>query len=172
MLRLHVVIHYRVCYALRYVIRMCHCLIPLWRMERSCVWRGLEYIWFSAVGREKKGGFQREMEKGRSSRLGSRGCLGGDWGRSAVPETTSSAEHLVAAGPKLLLTFFGNNVFSAINWNMKSRFYGQIFRGDPPFHNNIFVMNMFIFFSCFYFSLNPFLSIRNHSHISWWKAEL
>lgn len=73
----------------------------------------------------------------------------------------------MAAGIKLLLSFFGNGVFSAISWNIKSRFYGQSFRCDPPFHKNLFVINTFIIFPWFYFCLNLyfFLSIRNHSHV-------
>jgi len=72
-----------------------------------------------------------------------------------VPETTSSAEHLVAARIKLPFAFFGNGVFSAINWDMKSRYYGQSFRCNPPFHSNIFVMSMFIIFPVF-ISLSAF----------------
>lgn len=88
-------------------------------------------------------------------------------GRSMVPETTSSAERLVAAGIKLLLTSFGNSVFSALNWNMKSRFYGQSFRCDPPFHKNVFVINMLGFFSCFYFCLKLFCQSEIIATFKW-----
>ena len=68
MLGLHVVIHCRVCYALRYVIRICHCLIHLGEdREELCTKRSAVHLVFSrGKGREKKRGFQREMEKGKS----------------------------------------------------------------------------------------------------------
>lgn len=50
-----------------------------------------------------------------------------------MPGTTFCAEHLVAAGTKLLVTFFGNSVFSAADWDMKSGFYGQSLRRAPHF---------------------------------------
>lgn len=82
-----------------------------------------------------------------------------------MPGTTFCAEHLVAAGTKLLVTFFGNSVFSAADWDMKSGFYGQSLRRAPHFHNNVFVVNMLgLFFPVFYFSLSFFfLSVRNHT---------
>lgn len=82
-----------------------------------------------------------------------------------MPGTTFCAEHLVAAGTKLLVTFFGNGVFSAADWDMKSGFYGQSLRRAPRSRSNMFVVNVLgLFFPGFYFSLSLFfLSVRNHS---------
>lgn len=68
MLGLRVVIHCHVCYALRYVLRICHCLIrPGEDGEELCVERSAVHLVVSrAKGREKKGGFQRETEKEES----------------------------------------------------------------------------------------------------------
>lgn len=73
-----------------------------------------------------------------------------------MPGTTFCAEHLVAAGTKLLVTFFGNSVFSAADWDMKRGFYGQSLRRAPHFHSNMFVVNMLGLFSLVFISPSAF----------------
>lgn len=142
------------------------------------VWRALKCIWFSAVGRERgKGKFSKG--DGAGEKLGLPLC---SWAQKVTARGLKMlhsawnkfcAEHLVAAGTKLLVTFFGISVFSAADWDMKSGFYGQSLRRAPHFHSNMFVVNMLgIFFPAFISpSAFSFCQSEITAMLKWWEAK-
>lgn len=146
------------------------CLV-LGTMDTGMESSGVHLVFSCGKRKGEKGRFQREMEQGKSldqlSALEHRKWLQEDWGCCTEPGTTFCAEHLVAAGTKLLVTFFGSSVFSAADWDVRRGFYGQSLRCAPRFHSNTCVVNMLGLFSSVFISPSAFsfLSVRNHSHV-------